>query len=88
MLQLQNTGLDSLKTATEKVFHKTSEFLGDKIAGVVANSYGNKIVKIKSVEEIITRKKRRNIKRVKASIIKMQPYKISNLLKDSSVSQF
>ena len=41
MLQLLNTGLDSLKTATEKVFHKTSEFLGDKIADVAANSYDN-----------------------------------------------
>ena len=59
MLQLLNTVLDSLKTATKKVFHKTSEFLGDKIADVVANSYDNKIVKIKSVEEIITPREKR-----------------------------
>ena len=59
MLQLLNTVLDSLKTATKKVFHKTSEFLGDKIADVVANSYYNKIVKIKSVEEIITPREKR-----------------------------
>ena len=59
MLQLLNTVLDSLKTATKKVFHKTSEFLGDKIADVVANSYYNKIVKIKSVDEIITPREKR-----------------------------
>ena len=59
MLQLLNTVLDSLKTATKKIFHKTSEFLGDKIADVVANSYYNKIVKIKSVEEIITPREKR-----------------------------
>ena len=59
MLQLLNTVLDSLKTVTKKVFHKTSEFLGDKIADVVANSYDNKIVKIKSVEEIITPREKR-----------------------------
>ena len=49
--QLMDTGLDSLKTDSKKVVHKTGEFLGNKIADTVANSYDNKIVK--PVEEII-----------------------------------
>ena len=34
------------------------------------------------------RKKRRNIKRIKTSITKMEHYKISKLLNDLSVSKF
>ena len=47
--QLLDTGLDSLKTASKKVFHKTGEFLGNKITNAVAKSYDNKIVKTKPV---------------------------------------
>ena len=47
------TGLGSLKTASKKVFHKTGEFLGNKIADAVTNSYDDKIVKQEPVEEII-----------------------------------
>ena len=41
------------KTAFKKVVHKTGEFLGNKIADTVTNSYDEKYVKTKSVEEII-----------------------------------
>ena len=47
------TGLASLKTASKKVFHKIGEFLGNKIADAVTNSYDDKIVKQEPVEEII-----------------------------------
>ena len=47
------TGIDSLKTTSKKVVHKTGDFLGNKIAKVVSNSYDVKIVKKKPVEEII-----------------------------------
>ena len=88
--QLLNTWVDSLKIASKKVVHKAGEFLRNKIA--------NKIVKPKHVideneinfEEIIihTRKNRRNIKRIVTSIIKMEHYKISKLLNDSTASKF
>ena len=47
-------------------------------------------MKTKPVEEIIilSEKKRRNIKRIKKSIIKMEHCKISKLLNDSSISKF
>ena len=51
--QLLYTGLDSLKTASKKEIHKTGEFLGNKIADAVTNSYDDKIVKQEPVEEII-----------------------------------
>ena len=55
--ELLNTGIDSLKTASKKVFHKTGEFLGNKIADAVTKSYYNEIVKPdenpRNVEEII-----------------------------------
>ena len=34
--QLLDTGLDSLKTTSKKVVHKSGEFLGNKIANAVA----------------------------------------------------
>ena len=51
--QSLDTGLDSLKTASKKVVHKTGEVLGNRIADAVTNSYNDKIVKTKPVEEII-----------------------------------
>ena len=42
--QLLDTGLDSLKTSSKKVVHKTSEFLGDKMAHAVTKSYNHKIL--------------------------------------------
>ena len=47
-----DTGLDSLKTASKKLVYKIDEFLGNKISEAV-NSYDDKIVKTKPVEEII-----------------------------------
>ena len=49
---LLHAGLGTLKTTSEKVVHKTSEFLGNKIAEALTNLYGNKFMKSKSVEEI------------------------------------
>ena len=68
-----DTGLDSLKTSSKKVIHKTGEVLGYKIADAVTNLYDDKIVKTKPVEEIIIPPEnlRRNIKRVKTSIIEI-----------------
>ena len=57
-----DTGLDSLKTASKKVICKTSEFLGNKIAGAVTSSYGDKIVKTKPAEEIIIQAEKREKK--------------------------
>ena len=88
--QLMDNGLDALKTAFKKVVHKTRQFLGERIT--------DKIVKPKHVidentkkswrNNYSTRKKRRNIKWIKTSIIKMEHYKISKLLNDSTVSKF
>ena len=85
------TGLDLLKSASKKVVHKAGEFLGNKIADAVTKSNGVKIVKPdenpRNVEEIIIPpKKRRNIKRLNTSNIKMEHCKISKLLNDSTVS--
>ena len=44
-----DTGLDALKTASKKAFHKTGEFLGNKIADAVAELKEDKIVKPKHV---------------------------------------
>ena len=51
--QLLNTGLDSLKTASNKVVHKEGKFLGNKIADALTKSNDHKIVKQETVEEII-----------------------------------
>ena len=82
------TGADVLKATSKKLVHKaaktTVEFIGKKFA--------NKIVRPKpvldespgNVEEIIIppEKKRSNTKQIKASIIKMEHYRISELLND------
>ena len=56
-IQLLKTRLHSLKTASKNVAHKTSEFIGNKIADAVAKSNDDKIVKpdenSRNVEEII-----------------------------------
>ena len=59
--QLLYTGLDALKTASKKVFHKaaegTGEVIGNKIADAVTKSNDDKIVNSdensRNVEEII-----------------------------------
>ena len=51
--KLLDRGLDSLKTVSKKVVHKTGKFLGNKIADVMTKSNGDKIVKQEPAEEII-----------------------------------
>ena len=73
--------LDSLKTLSKKIVHKASEFLKNKIADTGTKSNDEKLVKQEPVEEITTtRKKRWNIKEIEKNIIKMEQYKISELL--------
>ena len=47
-----DAGLGSLKTTSEKIVHKTSEFLVNKIAEASTNLYGNKFMKSRPIEEI------------------------------------
>ena len=88
--ELLDTGLDSLQTASRKVVYKIAEFIVNKTSGVIAKQNDYIIVKTKPVEEIIIppEKKRGNIKRIKTSITKMEYYKISKLLNDSTTSKF
>ena len=71
----------------EKVVHKAGELLGNKISDAVTNPNDDKIVKQEPVEGIIIPlEKRRNIKRIETTIIiKMEHYKISKLLNDSTM---
>ena len=48
-----DTGLDSLKAASEKVVHKASEFLGNKTADALTKSNNEQIVKWEPIKEII-----------------------------------
>ena len=74
--------------------HKSGQFLGNEIADAVIKPNDDKIVKPdedpKNVEEIIIspEKIRWSIKQIEKSIIKMEHYKKSKLLNDSTVSQF
>ena len=52
--QLLDTRLDSLKSVSSKVVHKTSESLGNKIANVVTNLYEEIIILPEKREEILT----------------------------------
>ena len=86
---LLDTGLNSLKTASKKVNQKaveaTSEFLGNKIADIIVKP--KHIIDTNPInveEKLFCQKKRRN-KRIKTSTIKMEHYKISKLLNDSTV---
>ena len=89
--QLLDKGLDALKTVSKKTVHKAAETTGEFI--------GNKILKQKlvidknsrNIEKIIIppeNKRRRSIKCVKTSIIKVGQYKMSKLLNDSTLSKF
>ena len=74
-------GYRTRSNCLQKVVHKTGEFLGSKIA--------DKIVKTKPVEGMIIQpERRRNIERIKTSIIKTKYYKIPKLLNDSTVSKY
>ena len=70
-----NKGFD----ASKKVVNKACQYLVNKIVDVITNSNDN-------IEKQEKRKKRGNIKQIEKSIIKMEQYKISNLLNDSAVS--
>ena len=48
-----DTGLDSLKAASNKVVHKAGEFIGNKTADAVTKSNNDSIEKQEPVEEII-----------------------------------
>ena len=78
--QLLDTRLDALKTASKKVVHKaaeaTGEFIANKIAEAVAKSNDDKC----SSNNCSNRKKRRNIKRIITSIMKIEHYEIAKLL--------
>ena len=85
-----NIGLDSLKFVSKEVVHKAGQFLGNKIADAVTKSNGHRFVKQEPLEEIIIPPKEgSNIKQIKISIVlKMEHYKITKLLNDSTVSKF
>ena len=51
--QLLDTRLDSLKSVSSKVVHKTSESLGNKIENVVTNLYEEIIILPEKREEIL-----------------------------------
>ena len=62
--QLLDTWIDSLKTASKIIVHKTGKYLGNKIADTVAKSYDEKIVKpdenSRDVEETVIPPKQEN----------------------------
>ena len=84
------TGLDALKTATEKVAHKaaeaTGEFIWNKIADKIANPKPVPQANSRNIQETATvpEKNRRNTKWIKKSIIRWNT-EIYKLLNDSSV---
>ena len=49
--QWLDTGLDAVKTASEKAVHRTDEFIGNKIADAVTKSNDDNIEKQEPVEE-------------------------------------
>ena len=81
-----DTELDAVKTASKKVVHKAGEFIGNKTADAVAMTNDDNIEKQEAVEEIIIPPEKRDeiLDKLK-SIIKMEHYKISKLLDDSTV---
>ena len=85
-----DTGLDAVKTASKKVVHKAGEFLRNKIADAVTKSNDVNIEKQEPVEEIVIPpgKKKRNIKQIDKSIIKMEHYETCKLFNNSTVSKF
>ena len=88
------TGLDALKSASKKVVHKaaeaTGEFIGRKIVDKIVKPKHIIDKNLRNVEEIIipSEKRRKNIKQIKRSIIKMEHYKICKLLHNSTVLTF
>ena len=88
-----DTGIDSLKTAFKKAFHRADELLGNKTVDAITKWNDYEIVKHdenpRNVEEIIIpQEKRWNMKQIEKSIIKMECYKLSKLLNDLVASKF
>ena len=75
---------------SKKVVYKSGEYLGNKTADAIAKSNDDNIGKQEPVEEVIIppKKKRRNIKQTEKTIIKMEHYKMSKLLHNSTVLKF
>ena len=73
----------------KKLVHKAGKFIGNKIADAVTKSNNDNTEKQEPVEEIIIppEKNRWSIKQIEKSIIKIEHYKISKLLNDSTVSK-
>ena len=83
--QILDKGLDTSK----KVVHKAGGFIGNKTADAVTKLNDYYIEKREPAEEIIIPpEKRGNTKQMEKNIIKMEHYKISRLLNDSSISKF
>ena len=82
MHAVTKTRLDTLKTASKKVAHKTPEATGE----LIGNKIGGEIVKAKfvsdensrNVEDIVISPEKRNAKRIKSSIIKWNSKKHRN----------
>ena len=73
----------------KKVVHKAGGFIGNKTADAVTKLNDYYIEKQEPAEEtIIPPEKRGNTKQMEKNIIKMEHYKISRLLNDSSISKF
>ena len=61
-IQILDTGLGSLQIASKKVVYKAGKSIGNKIAGAVTKSNGDKILKQELVKErIIQPENRENI---------------------------
>ena len=82
-----DTALDTLKTAFKKVTHKTDDHLTNKIADAVTKSSDDKTRPCWK-NYYSAQKKRRNIEQIKTSIVKIEHYKMSKILNDSTVSKF
>ena len=95
-----DTGLDSLKTASKKVVYKAGEFLENKTADAGTKSNDDNIEKPdenpRNVEEIIVPlekkdeilNKLRKVGKKWEKMGKMEHYKISKLLNNSTISKF
>ena len=88
-----DTGIDSLKTAFKKAFHRADELLGNKTVDAITKWNDYEIVKHdenpRNAEEIIIpQEKRWNMKQIEKSIIKMECYELSKLLNDLAASKF
>ena len=70
----------------KNVVHKECKFIGNKIADTITKSNDDNIAKQEPVVEIITPpEKRKEILNKLRKVLKMEHYKISKLLNDSTV---